>query len=434
MLFTSGTTGAPTPIVHHHAAYLEIIDRVLGPLSQHRDPSKRPSPNLVPVPMALNAGIYNALFGLRAGAPLVLMDRFTTGDFARLVAEHGIRSTVLPPASIAMLNDDAEITELGPLRYVRSITAPLSPFQARRFRDAFGVFVLNGYGQAELGEVVGWTAADAKAHPDRVGAAGRPHPGVEVRIETPDEAGVGELLVQPPRPPAAGVAATLGDRLGADGFVRTGDLARIDEEGFVWIEGRAGDLINRGGNKVFPDEVEEVLASVDGIVEAAVVGRPDDRLGQVPVAFVVGDAADDEMEAACRAHLAPYKVPVHFERVDTLPRNRRRQAATARSCSPADSRRLPRPGVVALAGDLPRHLIDHHQPARHLVARQVCTAVVGELGERRCRGPFGQRHHGGDGGAEALVGHAHHERVEHGGMALDRGLHLLGEEPSPHPC
>ena len=185
VLFTSGTTGEPTPIVHHHDEYLEIIDRVLGPLARTRDPSKPPSPNLIPVPMALNAGIYNALFGLRAGAPLVLMDRFDTTQFARLVRDHEIRSTVLPPASIAMLNDDPEVVDLAPLRYVRSITAPLSPFQARRFHEAFGVHVLNGYGQAELGEVVGWTAADAKAHPDRVGAAGRPHPASRSGSTTP---------------------------------------------------------------------------------------------------------------------------------------------------------------------------------------------------------------------------------------------------------
>lgn len=320
VLFTSGTTGEPKAIVHHHAAYLEIIDRVLGPLSADRDRSKPPSPNLIPVPMALNAGIYNSLFGLRAGAPLVLMDRFSTGAFAELVRRHGIRSTVLPPASIAMLNDDPAVTDLAPLRYVRSITAPLSPFHARRFTERFGAFVLNGYGQAELGEVIGWTAADAKAHPERIGAVGKPHPGIEVRIDDPDEHGVGELRVKPAAALATSVAASLGDRLGADGFVRTGDMARL-EDGWVWIEGRVGDLINRGGNKVLPDEVEEVLSSVEGIAEAAVVGAPDDRLGEVPVAFVVGDATDAELDAACREHLAPYKVPVRYERIERIPRN-----------------------------------------------------------------------------------------------------------------
>ena len=280
--------------------------------------------------MALNAGIYNALFGLRAGASLVFLDEFTTGTFRMLVRRHQIRSTVLPPAAMAMLTDDDAITDLYPLKYVRSITAPLSPFQARRFNEKFGVIVLNGYGQAEIGEVIGWTAAEAKEHPDKIGAVGRPHPGVDLRHDQPDELGIGELLVRPPSL-AAGYASgdDLADRLTDDGFVHTGDLARIDDDGFVWIEGRRGDLINRGGNKVFPDEVEEVLASVPGVREAAVVPAEDGRLGQVPVAFVVvepgGDRpaheVDEAMRDACRTALAAYKVPVRFERIERLPRN-----------------------------------------------------------------------------------------------------------------
>ena len=81
-----------------------------------------------------------------------------------------------------MLADDETIVDLAPLRYVRSITAPLSPLAARRFTEKFGVTVLNGYGQAEIGEVIGWTAADAREHPEKVGAVGRPHPGVAIKV------------------------------------------------------------------------------------------------------------------------------------------------------------------------------------------------------------------------------------------------------------
>jgi acyl-CoA synthetase (AMP-forming)/AMP-acid ligase II len=121
---------------------------------------------------------------------------------------------------------------------------------------------------------------------------------------------------------AAGYAdgSTIADRL-VDGFVRTGDLARVDDDGFVWIEGRVGEVINRGGNKVFPDHVEEVLRLSPRVRDAAVVGVPDDRLGEVPVAFVVGDASDEELVALCREHLVAYKVPSAFHRVDVLPRS-----------------------------------------------------------------------------------------------------------------
>jgi acyl-CoA synthetase (AMP-forming)/AMP-acid ligase II len=328
--WTSGTTGSPRPILQTHSGYLELLDRVLGPLrGRPADPGRPPSPNLVPVSLALNAGIYNVLFGLRAGATLVLMDRFSTAEFAALVGRFSIRSTVLPPAAMVMLCDDQGVSDLTPLRYVRSITAPLSPLSARRFADKFGVTVLNSYGQAEVGEVVGWTAADAREHPEKIGAAGRPHPGVALKVV--DEHGgevaagaVGELLVRPPRM-ASGYADREGgrfeDRLDAEGYVRSGDYARIDDEGFVWIEGRVGDVINRGGNKVFPGQVEEVLLLSAGVSEVAVVGLPDERLGEVPVAFVVGAAPDDELERLCREHLVAYKVPVAFRRLDALPRS-----------------------------------------------------------------------------------------------------------------
>ena len=326
--WTSGTTGQPRPILQSHSGYLELLDRVLGPLRGKRaDPDRRPSPNLVPVSLALNAGIYNALFGLRAGAPLVVMDRFSTSEFAELTSRFAIRSTVLPPPALVMLADDETIVDLAPLRYVRSITAPLSPLAARRFTEKFGVTVLNGYGQAEIGEVIGWTAADAREHPEKVGAVGRPHPGVAIKVLSGEGVEVsrdtvGELLVRPPRM-AAGYAdgGSLDDRLDGDGYLRTGDYARVDEEGFVWIEGRVGDVINRGGNKVFPGQVEEVLCLSPDVHEAAVVGVPDERLGEVPVAFVVGTAPQEDLQRLCREHLVAYKVPVAFHQIDALPRS-----------------------------------------------------------------------------------------------------------------
>ena len=175
--------------------------------------------------------------------------------------------------------------------------------------------MLNGYGQAEIGEVIGWTTADAKAHPDRIGAVGRAHAGVEIRIAEPDDNGVGELLVRPPS-----TAIDLADdRVTTDGFVRTGDLARIDDADFVWIEGRAGDLINRGGNKVFPHEVEEVLRSVAGVDDVAVFAASDERLGEVPVAAIVGDVDDEVLDTTVRANLAPYKAPTVYHHVTALP-------------------------------------------------------------------------------------------------------------------
>ena len=157
-------------------------------------------PNLIPVSLSLWAGIYNVLFALRVGAPVVVMDGFDPAELAALVERFGIRSTVLPPAAMVALVDDERVTDLAPLRFVRSITAPLSPRQARRFRDRFGISVLNSYGQTEIGgEIVGWSAADSRAHgDDKLGSVGRPHAGVELRVDDPGEDGSGELQVRTP--------------------------------------------------------------------------------------------------------------------------------------------------------------------------------------------------------------------------------------------
>lgn len=275
-------------------------------------------PNLVPVSLSLWAGIYQVLFAFRLGAPVVLMERFEPSEFARLVREFGIRSSVLPPAAMVMLADDPTVTSLEPLRYVRSVSAPLSPIQAHRFHDRFGVAILNGYGQTELGgEVVGWTAADWKEFgASKLGAVGRPHAGIEVRVRD-DELQVRSASTQP--------AGELGDRVTVDGWLRTGDLARIDEDGFVWIDGRVSAMVNRGGLKVFPDEVEEHIRAYPGVADAAVAGVPDERLGEVPWAFLVpspGATIDgDEVRGWCRARMAAYKVPAGVTVVDVLPRN-----------------------------------------------------------------------------------------------------------------
>jgi long-chain acyl-CoA synthetase len=327
--WTSGTTGRPKPVLLRHSGFLKLLEpvlkKLLGAGSETIAARKAPMPNLIPTSMALSAGIYNVLFAFRVGAAAILIERFDPIEFAALVPRFQLRSTVLPPAAMTMLCDTPEVTTLAPLKYVRSISAPLSPLQARRFRDKFGVTVLNCYGQTEIGgEIVGWNAADAREFGEsKLGSIGRPHEGVEVRIEE----ATGELHVRTPAT-AAGYAdgGPLGDRVTADGWFRTGDVARIDAEGFLWIEGRVSDMINRGGLKVFPGEVEEVLRLDPAVADVAVVAAPDERLGEVPWAFIVpaspgAEVDGDALAATARERLAPFKIPVRFVSVPELPRN-----------------------------------------------------------------------------------------------------------------
>jgi acyl-CoA synthetase (AMP-forming)/AMP-acid ligase II len=329
--FTSGTTGRPKAVVLRHDTVSDLLDSVIGTLRGDRSTTQARMPNIVPMSLALWAGIYQVLFACKLGVPVVLMEQFDAREFARLVAQYEIRSSVLPPAAIVMLCNDPALESLAPLRYVRSVSAPLSPAYARRFHDRFGIAVLNGYGQTELGgEAVGWSGADWKEFGlAKLGAVGRPHAAFQVRVRATNgdlaPAGdVGELEISSTSalPPAD---AAMEGRVTDDGWLRTGDLARVDTDGFVWIEGRVSDMINRGGLKVYPDEVEELLRGHPAIVDVAVAGLPDERLGEVPWAFAVvepGRVIDpDEVRAWARDHMAPYKVPAGFTQVDALPRN-----------------------------------------------------------------------------------------------------------------
>ncbi|BBX42113.1 class I adenylate-forming enzyme family protein [Mycobacterium simiae] len=322
--FTSGTTGPPKPVPLRHTTVLDLIDRLLtklrGTKTATETPKRPPMPNLVPLSLSLWAGIYQVLFAFRARSGVVLMERFSASDFAALIRRYQLRSTVLPPAALTMVLHDDSVTDLSPLRIVRSITAPLSPVQAARFRDKFGVIVLNSYGQTELGgEVVGWSAADAREWGEtKLGSVGRPLPGIDVTIA--DD----EVMVRTPTTAARNIDPAFLDRLTDDGWFHTGDLGWFDDDGFLWLDGRVSDMINRGGLKVFPGTVEDVILGAGGVREAAVVGVPDERLGEVPWAFVVrGDdtVTEESLTAWCRERLTPYRVPVRFVFVNRLPRN-----------------------------------------------------------------------------------------------------------------
>ena len=327
ILSTSGTTGTPKPVALRHSAWRDGIETVLGKLkparSEAQPPRRGPAVNIIPFSLSLGAGIWNTCFSFRAGRAVALMKEFRADEFARLVNRFSVTAAVLAPAMIAMLLDDPSVTTLSPLRSVRTITAPLPAHHARALYERFGVFPLNGYGQTELGEVIGWSADDVRQFgTEKLGSVGRPHPGVSIRFS--DD---GELLVRSPYMMDGYLEGTINDRLGEDGFLATGDIGFVDQDGFVWLSGRQSDMINRGGLKVFPDEVEQVILRHPAVREVTVVGVPDDRLGEVPWAFVVpaggegGSALADDLRAWSARSLVAFKVPAQFVLLDALPRN-----------------------------------------------------------------------------------------------------------------
>ncbi|HEX4934230.1 MAG TPA: AMP-binding protein, partial [Gemmatimonadaceae bacterium] len=203
-------------------------------------------------------------------------------------------------------------------------SAPLSAATLASFQERFGHVILERYGMSETL----MNLSNPYVGERRPGSVGLPLPGVSTRIVRPDggEAAtdeVGELLVRGPN-----VIRHYWRRADADaeafvdGWFRTGDLARRSADGYYTLAGRRSDLIISGGFNIYPREIEELLLECRGIHEAAVVGVPDARRGEVPVAYVV---ADDEASVAalderCRAQLASFKLPRAFVRVEALPR------------------------------------------------------------------------------------------------------------------
>ncbi|HSA57591.1 MAG TPA: AMP-binding protein [Gemmatimonadaceae bacterium] len=200
------------------------------------------------------------------------------------------------------------------MRLFVSGSAPLPAHVLEAFRERFGHTILERYGMSETLMLI----SNPYEGERRPGTVGLPLPGVSARIER------GELLVRGSnvfsgywRNPEATAAAF------TEGWFHTGDLAERSEDGWYTLRGRATDLIISGGFNVYPREVEEVLLELPGVREAAVVGAPDERRGEVPVAYVVTDAPLDAeaLRAACGRALASFKVPRAFVRMDALPRN-----------------------------------------------------------------------------------------------------------------
>jgi len=335
LLSTSGSTGSPKLVRLSHAN-LDANARAIASYL-HLGGEDRAITSL---PLQYCYGLSVLHSHLAVGAGVVCTSASVVDScFWRAVDRHGVTNLAGVPHTFDLLDRSGFPDRRHPtLRLLTQAGGRMAPDTVSRWaklglRAGFELFVM--YGQTEATARMAYLPPTLAATcPDAVGV---PVPGGSFRLEpvegaAPDE---GELVYTGPNvmlgyaesPSDLAVGATLHE-------LRTGDIARIDDDGFVWIEGRSGDLINRGGNKVFPEAVEEVLRLSPAVDEAAVVGRPDDRLGEVPVAFLVGRPVPDaELEALCRAHLVAYKVPAAFHWIDALPRNEvgkllRRELAT----------------------------------------------------------------------------------------------------------
>ena len=310
--YTSGTTGRPKGAMLTHRNLLASARAVVAAWRW------TPADGLVlALPLfhlhGLGVGVHGSLV---AGGRILLVGAFSPDAVAAAAArEDATMLFGVPTMHKRLVEHPQAAAALRSLRLVVSGSAPLPDELWHRIHQVTGQRVLERYGMTETVMNIS-NPYDGERRP---GTVGLPLPGVEVRL-----AEDGEILLRGPnvfagyhgRPDATAEAFT------DDGWFRTGDLGRVDADGYYTIAGRSKELIITGGYNVYPREVEEVLERHPGVDEAAVVGVPDDDWGERVVAFVVAGTLDEPGLAALVAqHLAPYKRPRAYHRVDALPRN-----------------------------------------------------------------------------------------------------------------
>jgi acyl-CoA synthetase (AMP-forming)/AMP-acid ligase II len=314
-LLTSGTTGPPK----RFAIGFDLIARhFVG--SSLMQTSAEPPPFLLFMPLGNISGVYTTIPVMLKGQRAVLLERFTVSAWHKHVLRYRPQVSGLPPAGVQMVLDaDIPAADLASIRSLGTGAAPLDPTTHRAFEERYGIPILLSYGATEFAGPV--TAMTAELHAQwgkqKFGSVGRPIAGAKLRAIDPD---TGTVL------PAGheGILEVAVPRMGPE-WIRTSDIAVIDEDGFLFHRGRADGAIMRGGFKLLPETIERALLLHDSISAAAVLGLPDRRLGHVPAAAVqlkpgVNRPGAAELEAHLRRHVYATHIPVAWRIVAELPR------------------------------------------------------------------------------------------------------------------
>lgn len=326
LAYTGGTTGKPKAVMLSTRSELAEVANFLVDLLPDLGPD---SVMLHAAPITHGSGAF-FLPHLVKGACNVILPKFSAQEFIDAAIEHRATSTFMVPTMIAMVVEDAAIDrDRLALRRLCYGGAPIAPTLLERGIEALGPVFTQLYGQAEAPLAI--TCLQPWEHtPERLASAGKPYTFVEVDVRDKDGASVpagtaGEVVTRGPhtmsgywrRPEATE------ETLGADGWLRTGDIGQLDDDGFLYLLDRRHDVIISGGFNVYPREVEDVLLTHPAVREAAVVGVDDDRWGQrVSAAVVLREPVEDQaLLDHCAHRLAGFKRPRHIERWDELPKS-----------------------------------------------------------------------------------------------------------------
>lgn len=320
-LCTSGTTGTPKGILLR----AEQLAYVAGSVADcHRLTAADRGYCSLPL-FHVNAEVVGLLATLGVGARLAIAGRFRRTGFWDIISERRITWINAVPAIISILAMNPPETPPAAVRFIRSASAPLPLAALEQFESAVGIPVVETYGMTEAASMITANPLDG---PRKPGSAGLPA-GAEVRVVMPGgRAAAGDVGRVQIRGTGVITAYAEGGRPGAfdpAGWLDTGDLGYLDADGFLFLVGRSDDVINRGGEKIYPREIEEVLLAQPGVALAAVVGAADDVLGECPVAYIVPEAGSPEekleisLREACAAELPRHKQPGAFFMVAELP-------------------------------------------------------------------------------------------------------------------
>jgi acyl-coenzyme A synthetase/AMP-(fatty) acid ligase len=319
-ILTSGTTGSPKqfPIPYALIADHHVAAALKG--AAGKDTAAAP-PAMIYAPLGNISGIYMTFAPLIAGYRAVLWDRFNLDLWLAYVRTYRPANSGLPCACVQeLLARDVPQEDFASIQSMGMGAAPLDPTLQQEFEERYGIPMLVTYGATEFGgPVCGVTMAHIKEFGcAKRGSVGRPFTDAKLRVVDPETGA--ELAVN-----AEGLIEVISPRIGSQ-WLRTADIGMIDEDGFVWLRGRADGAIMRGGFKVLPETIERALLLHPAVSDAGVVGVADARLGQVPAAAIIAKPGIEPpgftaLEAHLRQHVMATHIPKHWRYVAALPKN-----------------------------------------------------------------------------------------------------------------
>jgi long-chain acyl-CoA synthetase len=319
--FTSGSTGAPKGAVLSHRSIIANQHMLLGVSRRLPDQiplSEAPEVSLQTGPLFHVAGIQVLLRSLLTGARVVFLHRrFDPAEVLELIEREGVTRWGGAPTMVSrvLAHEDMATRDLSSLTHITLGGAPASVELAAEIQDRFpsaGRGLSQVYGMSEAGGTL--CAASGRVSAERPGVTGRPLPLVELRIDRPGPGGVGEIEARTPTEMDGYWATAATDSIvGEDGWLSTGDLGRLDADGYLYVTGRSKDVIIRGGENIAAAHVEATVAAHPAVREVVVFGVPDDDLGEIVVASVVlrtgASVTAEALRSFVAARLARFEVP-----------------------------------------------------------------------------------------------------------------------------